>query len=169
MLLKFRGKLLQLLHRKGGQFGCGRFRPIEYTLEDYAVVFSSRQGLAPAMPAFAHLPRSVRTFKVDTNAFVAGLESAFGIKVEDTAKIRGEARSRKIQAALKELLSELGIAMEPNKAVFYNELTGVVMVRASDSDLEVVRAAIETLGGNADSAAAGPGVPGGEGRFGGIR
>jgi hypothetical protein len=122
-------------------------KPIEYTLEDYAVVFSLRRDAVTARPGAPHFPLSVRTFKVDTNTFVAGLESAFGIKVESATPASIGARSRKIQAALKELLTQLGISMEPNKAVFYNELTGVVMVRATVDDLEVVRAAIETLGG----------------------
>jgi hypothetical protein len=52
----------------------------------------------------------------------------------------------------------LGINLEvPNKAVFYNGLTGVLMVRATPEDLELIQAAIETLGGRAlgQSAAAG--------------
>ncbi len=36
---------------------------------------------------------------------------------------------------------------EGTKTVFYNELTGVLMVRATAGDLEVVGAAIDTLGG----------------------
>lgn len=45
------------------------------------------------------------------------------------------------------LLSQLGITLGGNKSLFYNELTGVVMVRATEEDLQVVRAAMETLGG----------------------
>jgi hypothetical protein len=86
---------------------------------------------------------AVRTFHVDTNTFVAGLESAFGIKVET----KGKGDSRKIQAALKELLAQLNVTMDGNKAIFYNELTGTVMARLAPEDMEIVQAAIETLGG----------------------
>jgi len=41
----------------------------------------------------------------------------------------------------------LGVSMEGNKAVFYNELTGIVMARATYEDLDVFHAAISTLGG----------------------
>jgi len=46
-------------------------------------------------------------------------------------------------------LTQLGINMDvPGKAVFYNDLTGILMVRATFEDLEIVKAAIETLGGS---------------------
>jgi hypothetical protein len=142
-------------------------RPIEYSLEDYAVVFSLRhdflpQGGVPGIPPRPTL--SVRTFKVDTNTFVAGLESAFGIKIE-SAKDPG-ARSRKVQTALRELLTQLGVSMEGNKAVFYNELTGIVMARATYDDLDVFHAAIATLGGQNTEPSRGFGdAPGAPGRF----
>jgi len=43
----------------------------------------------------------------------------------------------------------LNVTMEGNKAIFYNELTGTVMVRVGVEDLDVIQAAIETLGGQA--------------------
>ncbi len=124
-------------------------KPIQYTVEEYAVIFSLRPEAA-ALPSMAGRPSgpaplAVRTFHVDTNTFVGGLESAFGIKVESKGK--GESQSRKIQAALRELLSQLNISMEGNKSIFYNELTGTVMVRLAPEDLDVAQAAIETLGG----------------------
>jgi hypothetical protein len=48
---------------------------------------------------------------------------------------------------LKELLAQLNVSMEGNKAIFYNELTGTVMVRVAAEDVDVIQAAIETLGG----------------------
>jgi hypothetical protein len=38
--------------------------------------------------------------------------------------------------------------MESGRSVFYNELTGVVMVRATSDELGVVSAAMETFGGS---------------------
>lgn len=140
-------------------------RPIQYSVEDYAVIFSLRPdaNVAPPMSGRAPgpAPLAVRTFHVDTNTFAGGLESAFGIKVETKGK--GESQSRKVQSALKELLAQLNISLEGNKAIFYNELTGTVMVRAAVEDIDVIQAAIETLGGQAmsDYAMRSPqGVPG---------
>jgi beta-lactamase regulating signal transducer with metallopeptidase domain len=125
--------------------------PIQYAVQDYAVIFSFRAdgNFIPqrversAGPA----PLVVGTYYVDTNSLVAGLESAFGIKVETKGK--GDSQSRKIQSALKELLVQLNVSMEGNKAIFYNELTGTVMVRVAVDDLDIIQAAIKTLGGQA--------------------
>lgn len=122
--------------------------PIQYALEDYAVIFSLRADgnfIPPRTERTAgSAPLVVRTFHVvDTNTFVAGLESAFGIKVDT----KGKGDSRKIQSALKELLAQLNVTMDGNKAIFYNELTGTVMVRVGVEDIDVIQAAIETLGG----------------------
>jgi beta-lactamase regulating signal transducer with metallopeptidase domain len=124
-------------------------KPIQYAVEDYAVIFLLRPE-ASAMPAMASrepgpTPLTVQTFHVDTNTFVAGLESAFGIKVDGKGK--GESQSRKIQSALRELLAQLNVTMDGNKAIFYNELTGTVMARLAPEDLQIVQAAIVTLGG----------------------
>jgi len=126
-------------------------RPIQYSVEDYAVIFSLRADANMMLPMAGRFnagtaPLAVRTFHVDTNTFVAGMESAFGIKVESKGK---ETPSRKIQSALRELLTELNVAMDGNKAIFYNELTGTLMVRVAVDDLDVITAAIETLGGQA--------------------
>jgi hypothetical protein len=63
------------------------------------------------------------------------------------------------QNALRQLFSQLGINLEaPNKTVAYNDLTGIVMVRAAAPDLEIVQAAMETLGGLALGQSAGGAV-----------
>lgn len=192
-------------------------RPVEYSVEEYGVVFSARPeshaGGAPVSPQSAGAGSlQVRTFRVDTNTFLAGLERAFGISLGggssvdsyDIEKIRvklaqaerdmkriarnvetglvptddlekakltrdllaldlkqaesgrgrpdtnqGTGPAREVQDALRRLLVQLGINMEaPGKSIFYNELTGILMVRATFDDLNVVQAAIETLGGS---------------------
>ena len=128
--------------------------PIQYSVEEYGVVFSANDDAiaarTPSAPqAAAPSWLQVRTFRVETNTFLAGLESAFGITVSDLSNTGAPAeRSKKIQATLRQLLSQLGIDMNAaNKSVFYNDLTGIVMVRATREDLDIVQAAIETLGG----------------------
>jgi beta-lactamase regulating signal transducer with metallopeptidase domain len=124
--------------------------PIEYTFEDYAVVFSPKPVLTSSIP---EAPRpgtgtpqlAVRTFRMNTNTFLPGLEIAFGIQLATNAP-SGE-RPHKVQGALRDLMVQLGVPMENGRSVFYNELTGVVMVRAFPDELPVVSAAMETLGG----------------------
>jgi beta-lactamase regulating signal transducer with metallopeptidase domain len=128
-------------------------KPIEYTLEDYGVIFSIRPETAGAMPVSAFYPGqqsgnrlAVSTFHVNTKSFAAGIESVFGIKLASGDGGKDGVRSRQVQSAMKELMAQLGINMEGGKTVFYNELSGVLMVRGTVEDLDVVRAAIETLG-----------------------
>lgn len=133
-------------------------RPIEYSLEDYGVVFGVRPegagfaggGIGGLQPQPPQPPNrlAVQTFHVNTNTFAASIENVFGIKLGNPGGTVGKEgmRPRQVQGAMKELLAQLGINLEGGKTVFYNEITGVLMVRATVEDLDVVRAAIETLG-----------------------
>src|SRR5439155_14229224 len=59
-----------------------------------------------------------------------------------------DVKAPETQVALRRLLTQLGVNMDvPGKAVFYTDLTGILMVRATAEDLAIVQAAIETLGG----------------------
>ncbi len=114
-------------------------KPITYTIEDYGVVFSlesARRAMGPMVS---------RTFVVgQPELFFKGMEAAFGIKAPG---ITGSL-SRDIQQRLfSELLTQLGVNLEPPKSIFFNELTGKVMVYVAEDEYPVVRAAIETLGG----------------------
>jgi hypothetical protein len=238
-------------------------RPVRYTVEDYGVVFSAdfSDPASYALPSGGRSgdpgPLQVRTFAVNTNTLLAGLESAFGIKAgpdstgtfdaekqrirlrvserelreaeqrhqvgaittdelekaraaRDLAATTNEIErarielavadrelkrvekavetgatstlelerargardllaldvkmleagrppsgrkptftsSSSVQAAFRKLFAELGINMDvPGKSLFYNPLTGMLMVRASGDDLTIVQAAIETLSG----------------------
>jgi len=126
-------------------------KPIEYSIEEYGVVFSQNPNLPggsapkPWAAAQGTEPQlQVRSFKVDTNTFLTGLKRAFGVGVEP----KENATADQIRSALREVFSKLGIQMDvPGKTVFYNDLTGIVMARATFEDLEIIKAAIETLGG----------------------
>jgi len=128
-------------------------KPIQFSVEEYGVVFSPASGRSQLVGTGLSSTRptgvlAVRTFRVDTNTFLSGLESAFGITLPDSSATDRAARSRDLQTALRSLMQRLGVKMDdPTKAVFYNDLTGVLMVRATPDDLELVDAAVETLGG----------------------
>jgi len=51
------------------------------------------------------------------------------------------------QQIFRELFAQLGVRLEPPKTAFFNELTGIMMVRVNVWEMEAVRAAVETLGG----------------------
>jgi beta-lactamase regulating signal transducer with metallopeptidase domain len=55
------------------------------------------------------------------------------------------------QQIFRELFAQLGVRLEPPKSAFFNELTGIMMVRVTQAEMEAVRPAIETLGGTPTS------------------
>jgi hypothetical protein len=152
--------------------------PLDYVVDRYAIYFAPDYQTArrrvrihgssaapvprpasasnPAPPAPAAL--QARTFQVDTNQFLTGLERAFGIRVPapdpgmpDGAD-RRVARAEELQSALSALLDKLGVGMEASgRSAFYNEANGVLLVRASEEDLETVQAALKTMGAAAPS------------------
>lgn len=127
-------------------------KPIQFSVEEYGVVFSPASGL-PQMVGTGYSTSHpsgalvVRTYRVDTNTFFSGLESVLGINLSHSAGTDRAARSREVQAAVRSLMQELGVKLDgPTKTVFYNDLTGVLMVRATPDDIEIVEALVETLG-----------------------
>jgi len=57
-------------------------RPIKYSVEDYAVVFSAKARETPTL--------HTRWFKVDPEAFAKGLQGVTGFKLENTGGVGGE-------------------------------------------------------------------------------
>ena len=139
--------------------------PIEYSIEEYGVVLSPKPGapavMSPTPVNAPEAPLRAQVFKIDTNTLFAGLNSAFGIRLRSSKTDDSKDRSNNIQAALHDLLNQLGIAMSGNKSIFYNDLTGMLMFKATPEDLEVMGAAIRTLGGDVPGSGADAGGGGG--------
>ena len=55
------------------------------------------------------------------------------------------------QQVFRELFSQLGVRLEPPRSAFFNELTGILMVRVTNAEMEAIRPAIRTLGGTPTS------------------
>src|SRR5262245_47332739 len=68
--------------------------------------------------------------------------------MKDAIRRQGVEQSTAVHRTLQNLFHKLGVTMDLPNAVFYNPVTGIVMVKVSAKDLEVVQAALETLGGN---------------------
>jgi len=76
-----------------------------------------------------------RTFKVDTNAFVAALRKQTGLQTNT------------VSAMARSLFSQLGLDLEspPGKSVFYGDRLGMLFVKATASDLDTIERAIQAL------------------------
>lgn len=99
--------------------------PISATLEDYAVVFS--QG--------ARAQLVTRVFRLSVPTFEERLRKAAG----------AVGASTNVQALVRAWLGGFGLELEPPSAVFFNNQTGLLMVRAPIEGIELVEGAVEVL------------------------
>ena len=88
-----------------------------------------------------HLPLYVRTFKVDPNTLLDGLGVAKGPV--------GTNRLGAIVPALRDHLARAGVDLDPTtnpgKAIFYSDRQGILMVRATLQDLDIIEREIAKL------------------------
>jgi len=116
--------------------------PIKYSIVDYGVVFSP--GKLPQL--------YMRTFKVDKTIFFKAYKTMItsglrqlggpGIGIEETTNSAAAASK-----AAASLFSKFGVDFEssPDKSVFYNDKLGLLFVRATESDLDMIERAIQAL------------------------
>ena len=160
-------------------------KPIRYSVEDYAIVFSLKPNELPQL--------YTRTFKVDPNTFRQGLESVSGVIFGNiqtgsgggggggggggsgqgesgavvprvrVAEVTGGSGGgsgqngsgisfvtrtnsmESVQSAVRAFFIASGVDLTPPKAVFFNDRKGILFVRATLQDLDIIEAAIQTL------------------------
>ena len=180
-------------------------KPIKYSIEDYAVVFSAKPAESPAL--------YTRTFKVDPNTFLQGLESvgsvSFGVMASGggsgggggggsssrsggssgaggnsggagsvaSVNVAGgsgggggggrtggaggtgggtggggglnfvtrNSNMSAVQTAVKDFFAAAGVDLAAPKAVFFNDRKGILFVRATLQDLDIIEQAVQTL------------------------
>lgn len=138
-----------------------RGQALAFMVEDYAVVFRQRVIEPPQL--------FTRIFKVDTERFVNGLEKEVGRKVMPLATnvtVDGKTNvlwgtvntnisaglADKIQAMGRQYFSDLGVDMTVKEKdiastqIFFNDRTGVLMVRATLADLELIQTKMREFG-----------------------
>jgi hypothetical protein len=108
----------------------GADKPISYSVEDYAVVFSAKTG-PDAEPLY------VQVFKVDRNAFLLGLERELGPG--------NTVGPNNVSEAARTFFTKLGVDMSPPKSVSFNEGEATLIVRSTLRDLDTVERAIMTI------------------------
>lgn len=122
-------------------------RPIEFTVDGFAVVFK------PKAPSAMHL--ETRTFRVDPDTFYQGMENASGSSVERTTNhplvgpgVRFLARTNDLSVvniAARDYFEAAGVKLEPPKMLYFNDRTGMLLVKATPEDLSKIQRAVETL------------------------
>ncbi len=119
-------------------------KPIQYAIEDYAVIFSAK--------ATESVPLYTRQFKVDPNTFLAGLRKARSSpSVPLPGSQPGSVPSPGVAAAIRQDVRDFftasGLDFSPatGKSVFFNERQGILIVRATLADLDTIESVMETL------------------------
>ncbi len=122
---------------------------LKYSIEDYAVVFSYRTNETE--------PLYTRTFRLDPNSFQHGLDAVYsrggiiGVTVTNSPA--------DIQEAVRNFFAAAGVVFPtnqiqtpgdgrpspPQKAIFFNDRTGVLFVRATLRELDIVEKALQAL------------------------
>jgi beta-lactamase regulating signal transducer with metallopeptidase domain len=126
---------------------------LKYSIEEYGVVFSYRSRAAE--------PLYTRSYRVDPNTFVQGLEQVSEISEGIFANRAGGETNRvaSIQEAARNFFAAAGVdfgtnqfaarvngaAQPPQKAIFFNDRSGTLLVRATLRDLDVIEAALQAL------------------------
>ena len=122
---------------------------LSYSVGDYAVLLWLR--------TFDREPLYTRTFKVDPNTFIQGLNLDFqpdplqpatdplrGFRVQEA--VRDYFQRAGLNFSTNQIPAVPGIPAPPQKAVFFNDRTGTLMIRATLNDLQIVEKALQTLG-----------------------
>jgi beta-lactamase regulating signal transducer with metallopeptidase domain/type II secretory pathway component GspD/PulD (secretin) len=125
-------------------------KPIQYSVLDNGIVFSLRRD--PKIPTL-----ETRTFKVDQNTFYSRLRSLGPQNFSPANSSGGDHdgggsaivtiadQTANISQAAKRFFSKLGLNLDPPKSVFFNDRLGVLFVRATEQDMDVVEKAVGVL------------------------
>ncbi|MGO8929496.1 MAG: M56 family metallopeptidase [Limisphaerales bacterium] len=105
-------------------------QPIQYSILDEGVLFSAKRGEGPP-------PLYIQTFKIDPATLRDGLRAAMGPFKTD------------ISQTMRDYLARGGVNLDPytnpEKAVFYNDRQGMLLVRATLQDLDIIEQQIAVL------------------------
>ena len=111
---------------------------IRYSVEDYAVVFT---GVAP----FVGVPPSAlhtRWLKIDPRTFVDAAMTGFDFSGRNKSRPSGE----EVILAARRTFTNAGVDFtQPGKQLFFNDRLGMLMVRASLQELDIIEQAVQVL------------------------
>jgi len=111
--------------------------PIHFTVEDYAVVFLHGP------------PRSklvTRVFRISPPGFAHALESTLAVRQTNApASDSVPTPAPVLQARVRQFFQDLGVGLLPPNAVFFKDHLGLLMVRATEPEMEIIELAINAL------------------------
>jgi beta-lactamase regulating signal transducer with metallopeptidase domain len=139
-------------------------RPIKYSIEDFGVLFTLRGAEVPVL--------HTRWFKIEPNTFMHGLQGFMGQdfgRSKAAAQPAGQARppgqgqgqgqggqagidfltvqtpQEIVSATVRTYFQTAGVTLDPPKSVIFNDRLGMLMVRATLADLDLIEQAVQVL------------------------
>lgn len=121
---------------------------LQYQIEDYGVVLLEKKGDASE-------PLFTRHYRVDPNTVLTGLDAISDPALSSESPnamtpIQKKVRNFFIAAGVdfrtnQQTFTSVGGPFPPQKAIFYNDRTGIMMVRVTKGDLELIESALQTM------------------------
>jgi beta-lactamase regulating signal transducer with metallopeptidase domain len=105
-------------------------KPIEYSIEDYGVVFSPKGRETT--------PLYFRTIKLDPNTFETGMRHFLGLPERGNGP-------EKLGTMIRQFFAEAGVDISPPKNMFYSDRSGTLLVYATLADLDIIERAVQVL------------------------
>lgn len=120
--------------------------PVQYSVRDNAVIFAARAPYSDGHNL------AVRTFKINTNTFLASLRSQNIV----LAPAIPSTMSNPVNefSVLQKMFGDAGVDWEspPGKAMFYKDRMGLMLVKATESDLTKIEAVLQKFDNQSSSA-----------------
>jgi beta-lactamase regulating signal transducer with metallopeptidase domain len=111
-------------------------RPIKYSVEDYGVVFRNKDTNT--------VKYEMRTFKINTNTFLASLQQKMPSYYNYPPNSGGLLWAQPVRGTndigdlTRQYFRKQGLNLDPPKTIFYNDRLGVLFVYATPEDLKVI-------------------------------
>jgi len=122
-------------------------RPLKYSIEDYGVIISLRT--AADSP-----PLHTRWFKIDPNTFMRRIQEAMPSQFDPATMRRLRSRDQSatndiaaefVGELIRMYLQNAGVVLAPPKSIIFKDRRGMLMVRATLADLDVIEQALQVL------------------------
>jgi beta-lactamase regulating signal transducer with metallopeptidase domain len=117
-------------------------RPVTYAIADYGVIFSTR----------VTNQLLIREFRVDTNIFLKNLylttrQSKIYSTVSGETYYTATTLATEVSRRVRNVCTNAGVNLDspPGKAVFFNDKSGKLLVRATEKDLDLIEELIHKL------------------------
>src|SRR5439155_23269279 len=114
-------------------------------VEQLAGVLETARSLNIEPKSAETIELGTRVFRVNPATLLEGLKNASGVTAGSGTIADRRRINNSIQDSIREFFTTAGVNVQPPNALFYNDRTGVLMVRATAKEMDLVEKVLETL------------------------